>query len=148
MTIFQYPYEAYFNIVASNLTELGSYIIPQDGDLALGHLRVIHKNSDPFSYQMRLLVTQKEKGATLVASNWETFSNEVANQTSEFWMGDLTFTFPDYAFKGNDGVYIRIEISGYTRINNSKYLGVWCDWWQPIGLSNTGGARIALGVKR
>jgi len=154
VNILLYPEYSYFHVVSGQFTELGRFNIPEDGDLSLANLRVYHKNADPFSYQMRLLVTQKSKGATLVASNWETFSNDATEQTSEHWMGDLTFTFPDYAFKGNDPVHLRMEIAGYTRVGIMKWLGVAADWgfgadfYTSVGTAPSGGAMIALGVKR
>ncbi len=69
-------------------------------------------------------------------------------------MGYLTFTFPDYAFKGNDPVHLRMEIAGYTRIGIIKWLGVVADWgfgadfYTSVGTAPSGGAMIALGVKR
>ena len=147
MSIFVYPQDAYFNIINSNSTELGSYELPQRGDLSLAHLRVFHRNPNSFSYQMRLVLAGRTGGPTLAVSNWETFSNETTGQTGNFWLGDLTFTFEDYSLI-EDPVYIRLENTGYLRSGNNLYLGVWLDWMQPVGITNTGGARIALGVKR
>jgi hypothetical protein len=154
MNVLLYPEYAYLHVVSGQFTELGRFNIPEDGDLSLAHLRVYHKNSDPFSYKMRLIVTQKSKGATLVESDWETFSNETSEQSEENWLGDLTFTFPDYAFKGNDPVHLRMEIAGYTRVGTSQWLGVWADWafgadwYKSVGTAPSGGSMIALGVRR
>lgn len=154
MTILQYPKFGYFHVISSDSAELGRYELLADGDLALAHLRVYHKNANPYEYQLRLVVAQREGGPALAVSNWETFSNATTGQTEPSWMGDLTFTFPDYALKGSDPYYLRIETTGYTRSGDALYLSVWADWdfgdetIVPVGATRSGGARIALGVKR
>lgn len=154
MTILQYPEFGYFHIITGASTELGIYELPITGDLNLAHLRVFHKNSNPFSYQMRLVISQRNGGPALATSEWETFNNETTGQNAEYWLGDLTFTFKDYALKQNDSYYIKIETTGYTRISNTVYIGVWADWGfgdntiVPVGIADSGGARIALGVKQ
>jgi hypothetical protein len=154
MSIFQYPDLGYFNIVNSNSAELGSYQLTADGDLGIANLRVYNKKAGSFSYQLRLVISQRQEGPEIAASNWETFSNETIGQTGENWLGDLTFTFLDYALKGSDPYYIRIETTGYTRLGDDAYLGVWLDWgfgksWiAPVGVAASGGARIALGVNQ
>lgn len=154
MTILQYPEFGYFHILTGPSAELGIYNLAVNGDLALAHLRVLHINANPFDYQMRLVVAQRTGGPALVASNWETFSTATTGQTTDSWMGDLTFTFPDYAIKSLDDYYIRIETTGYARSGDAVYLGVWADWGfgddtiVPVGASGSGGARIALGVKQ
>lgn len=148
MNIELYPKNAYYMMVSSAITQLGSYQIASDGDLALAHVRVYHRNPDPYSYQIRLVCSSRVGGPVLVASNWETFSSETTGQTSEFWLGDITFTFADYPLKAMESYYFRLETSGYIRQDNDAYLGVWLDWMQPVGTSDTAGGRIALGVKR
>lgn len=154
MSIFQYPDLGYFNIVNLNSAELGVYELPSNGDLSIANLRVYHKKAGAFSYQMRLVISQRQEGPALATSNWETFDNLTIGQTGTHWLGDLTFTFPDYAIKGSDTYCIRLETSGYTRLGTDVYLGVWLDWgfgksWvAPVGVSDSGGARIAFGVKQ
>lgn len=154
MSIFQYPDLGYFNILTTENVELGIYEIPLNCDLSIANLRVYHRNADPFSYQLRLVLSQRKKGPALIASNWEEFSNQTIGQTGTNWLGDLTFTFPDYALRAGDDYCIRLESTGYTRSGNNRYLGVWLDWgfgksWiAPVGVASSGGARIALGVKQ
>lgn len=154
MTILQYPEFGYFHMISNASTELGSYQLLADGDLALAHLRVFHKNPDPYEYQIRLVIAQRTNGPELAASDWEIFSNATTGQETGFWMGDLTFTFQDYALKAGDPYFMRLEISGYTRILDDKYICVWSDWnfgdatIVPVGSVASNGARIALGVKR
>lgn len=153
MTILQYPKLGYFYMISHSLTELGSYTLTNSGDLALAHLRVFHKNPDPYEYQIRLVVSQRANGPQLAASDWEIFNNETTGQTTSNWLGDLTFIFKDYSLKNNDAYCIRMEILGYINADD-KYLCVWSDWnfgdstIVPVGASASSGARIAIGVKR
>lgn len=148
MSIFKYPYQAYFNILNEQITELGNYQLASDGELSLANLRVYHKKSGAFDYQMRLILSQEEGKAPIAYSNWEQFNNAAIGQTTADWMGDLTFTFEGYKLKSDFAYAVAIEVTGYTRNSNNSYLGVWLDWWYPVGVSNSAGARIALGVKR
>ena len=154
MSIFLYPEFAYFNIVNTSSTELGSYTVPEAGDISLAHLRILNRNANQFSYQMRLVLSRRVKGPIFAASNWETFSSDAIGQTSTFWMGDLTFTFEDYHLTANDTFLIRLETIDYSRSGNSIYMGAWLDWGfgapevVAIGTENSAGTRIALGVKR
>lgn len=148
MSILQYPKKGYFNIINSASAELGTYVIQNDGDLSLAHVRVYHKNPNQFNYQIRLVIAQREGGPALAVSNWEAFNNASIGQTDTHWLGDLTFTFEDYALKSSDSYAVRLESIGYTRTSNSIYMGVWMDWAYPVGIDNSGGARVALGVKR
>lgn len=154
MSIFQYPDLGYFTMLTTANVELGIYKFVQAGDLSIANLRVYHRNPNPFSYQLRLVLSQRKKGPALIASNWEEFSNETIGQNAAHWLGDLTFTFPDYSLRINDDYYIRLESTGYTRSGNTTYLGVWANWgfgksWIPsVGSADSGGARIALGVKQ
>jgi hypothetical protein len=148
MNIEQYPKEGYFIMVSSAKTELGNYDFVNDGDLSIANLRVYHRNPNPFSYQLRLVLSGNVLGEAVCASDWEVFSDTVINQTGEFWLGDLTFKFNDYPVNAQDSYFIRLETQNYTRLNDDRYLGVWVDWLQPVGVTNTGAARIALGVKR
>lgn len=148
MTIELYPKDAYFMMVNSSKTHLGAYSIPQSGDLSLAHGRLYHRNAGAYDFQLRLVVSRSVLGPALVASNWEQFNNDVTGQTSEFWLGDVTFTFPRYPLVAGTNYYFRLETNGYIRQDNDAYLGIWIDWMQPVGVANTGGARLALGVKQ
>ena len=154
MNIEQYPEYGYFIMINGPITQLGSYEIQSEGDLALCHLRVYHRNPSAFNYQMRLVCSSKVGGPALAASAWETFSNETTGQETEFWMGDLTFTFTDYKLFSGIPYYFRFETQNYIRQDNDAYLGVWMDWGfgksfiVPVGSTDTGGARLAIGVKR
>jgi hypothetical protein len=148
MTILQYPHQGYFTMINGSSTILGNYDLAADGDIELAHLRVYNKNSNQFSYQMRLVISQDEDKEIVAASDWETFSNEIIGQTSSDWLGDLTFTFDNYRLRQSIVYTIKLEIQNYSRSGDSRYMGVWLDWAYPIGTSNTGGARIALGVRR
>lgn len=154
MSILQYPELGYFHIASSDTLELGKYELSVSGDLALAHLRILNRNANTFNYQLRLVLSQRLSGPALAVSNWEIFNNEILGQDSEFWMGDLTFTFEDYSVKENDPYYLRLESTGYTRSGESVYMGVWADWGfgdetiVPVGVADSGGARVALGVKQ
>jgi len=154
MSIFNYPSVTYFNIANSSVNELGSYQVIEACDLELAHLRVYHKNADPFNYEMRLLVCQELDKEPVAVSNWETFSNETIGQDAANWLGDLTFTFPNYKLRPSIAYTIKLELTNYSRIGDSKYLSVWLDWgfgksWiAPVGADDSGGARIALGVRK
>ena len=148
MNIEQYPKEGYFMMISSSQTPLGSYDLVNSGDLSIAHVRIYHRNPNPFSYQLRLVLSAKALGPAVCSSDWETFSNESIGQIGEFWIGDLTFRFTDYPLNASDVYHIRLETQNYTRLNDDRYLGIWLDWLQPVGVTDTAGARIALGVKR
>lgn len=151
-TIEEYPKYSYFLVANGSSLELGSYEPASDGDLSIAQLRIFHKCLVSFDYNLRLVVSSRQFGPVLVASDWLEFSNETTGQTSSDWLGDIVFDFPSYKLSAGEIYYVRIEITGYSRPvrpnQNTAYLSVWTDWLQPIGLSNTAGARIALGVKR
>jgi hypothetical protein len=154
MSILNYPEFAYFNMANSSINELGNYQVIEACDLELAHLRVYHKNSNPFSYQMRLLVCQELDKEPVVVSDWETFSNETIGQDGANWLGDLTFTFPNYKLKPSIAYAIKLELTNYSRSGDSRYLSVWLDWgfgksWiAPVGADDSGGSKIALGVRK
>lgn len=148
MNIEQYPKRGYFIMLKTAITQLGSYELNEAGDIKLAHLRVYYRNSAAYNHQIRLVLSTNIGGFAVAASDWETLSNETTGQTTEFWMGDLTFTFEPYALKTSDQYYARLEITNYTRLDNERYMGVWVDWLEPVGSDNTAGARIALGVLR
>lgn len=148
MSIFKYPYQGYFNIINEPFTYLGNYQLQSKAELSLANLRVYHKKSGAFDYQMRLALLQEETKTPVAYSHWEQFNNQTIGQTTEDWMGDLTFIFDGYKMDKNIAYSMAFEITGYARDTNNSYLGIWLDWWFPVGQTNSGGARIALGVKR
>jgi len=147
-----YPKDSYYIVASGSATELGSYVLAADGALALAQLRVYHKCLTTFSYQMRIVVSSKEGDPVLVASDWVEFSNDTTGQTTNDWLGDITFDLPEYNLFAGETYFIRVETTGYTRptrpAQNTAYLAYWADWMQPVGVGNTGGARLAMGVKR
>jgi len=147
-----YPKNTYYLVASGAATELGSYELAADGALSLAQLRVYHKTLTTFSYQIRIVVSSKAGGPVLVASDWVEFSNETTGQTTSDWLGDITFDLPEYNLFAGETYFVRVETTGYTRptrpAQNTAYLAYWADWMQPVGLGNTGGARLALGVKR
>lgn len=148
----QYPKNQYYLIAKGSALELGSYELQADGDLALAQLRVYHKKAGPYSYQMRLVVSSRQAGPVIVASDYVTFSDTTTLQTTNDWLGDVCFEFPPYKLSATEIYFLRLELIGYSRPGrpnqNTAYLGVWSDWMQAVGLTDTAGARIALGVKR
>jgi hypothetical protein len=147
-----YPKNSYYLVVKGSALELGSYELPADGDLSLAQLRVYHKKTGSYSYQMRLVVSSRAGGPVIVASDWVTFSNGTTLQTTSDWLGDVCFDFPAYKLSATENYFVRMEVTGYARAprpnQNTAYLAVWADWMQPVGITDTAGARIALGVKR
>lgn len=148
MNIENYPSEGYFIMVSTAVTQLGSYDLAADGDIKLAHIRIYYKNANPYNHQIRLVLSTNFGGAAVAASNWETLSNETTGQSTEYWLVDLTFTFDAYPLKASDRYYARLEITNYTRDQNEVYMGIWVDWSEPVGIADTAGARIALGVLR
>jgi hypothetical protein len=108
-------------MVSSAKTELGNYDFVNDGDLSIANLRVYHRNPNPFSYQLRLVLSGNVLGEAVCVSDWEVFSDTVINQTGEFWLGDLTFKFNDYPVNAQDTYFIRLETQNYTRLNDDRY---------------------------
>jgi hypothetical protein len=97
---------------------------------------------------MQLVLAASAGGTALCSSTAVTFSDTEIGQATSNWMGDLTFDMPSYTVLAGESYYARLLITGYTRSGNDTYLGVWCDWLEPVGLTNTAGARIAFGVAR
>ncbi len=151
-TVIQHPQNAYFIIASGSSTELGSFDNTTWGDLSIAHLRIFHKKVGAYSYQMRLVVSSKQFGPALVASDYVEFSNATTLQVGNDWLGDVTFSFPEYRLVNGEEYFVRLETTGYTRparpLENTAYLGVWVDWFEPVGNTNAGGARIAFGVRR
>jgi hypothetical protein len=152
MSIEFYPKNSYFLLIENFKTKLGYYVNSNWGDLSIAHMRVFHKNTDPYEYNLRLVISPYEGGPTIHASDWFKFSNDVTGQQSSDWLGDIIFTFPEYPLINSSiipqGYFISMETEFYTPDGLNNYLGVWCDWMQPVGNTNTAGARIAIGVKR
>ena len=148
----EYPKNSYYLVLNGSALELGSYELQADGDLSLAQLRVYHKKAGSYSYQMRLVVSSRAGGPVIVGSDWVTFSNDTTLQATSDWLGDVCFDFPAYKLSATENYFIRLELTGYSRParpnQNTAYLAVWADWMQPVGIANTAGARIALGVKR
>ena len=152
MSVQQYPKNTFYIVVTGNPQLLGSYSLPADGDLVLSNIRVYNKRTGPYTYTLKLEVSATPYGQPLVSSDVITFSNSTTGQTTSDWLGDVTFTFPNYALKATEDYYFRLVTAGYTRIarplENTGYLAVNCDWLEPIGTSNVGGARMQIGVNK
>lgn len=150
-SVTEFPQNGYFLIADSTTLNLGGYELAETGDLKLGHLRVYNFKAPPFSYTMTLKVSTSVGGPALATSTAETFSDTAIGQMTSHFLTDLTFEFDgSYTLLAGEVYYFRLEITGYTRParpnENTSYLGVWCDWLGFVGLSNTAGARIAIGV--
>ena len=148
----QYPKNGYWIVASSSQTELGGYNVAADGDLSLVQFRIFNKAIVPYSYQMRMILSSREGGPILAATDWFEFSNATTGQAGTDWLGDVAFNFNSYHLTSGEVYYLRLETSGYTRLSrplqNNTYLAVWCDWMQSVSISNTAGARVALGVMR
>lgn len=144
MSVEQYPDTGYFLIMSTTALELGSFT-NISGDLRSAHLRVYHKYTGAYSYPMTLVVSSKTAGPALATSSVITFDNATTGQNTSDWFVDLYFDFDDYNMISSETYFFRLEASGYTR-TDSNYIGVWADWLEPVGTSNTGGARLVLGV--
>lgn len=152
MSIDFYPKNSYWLVANGSTLNLGSFTNAIWGDLALAQIRVFSKNPAPYSYQMRLVISATQTGTALSTSEYFTFDNAATGQVGNDWLGDVTFDMPPYALLDTETYFVRLEMTGYTRPNspnqNTQYLAVWCDWMQPIGNTNTGAARIPVGVNR
>lgn len=140
----EYPKYAFYNYLTGSSLELGAF--KDTGILGLFDIRVIHKNASAFSYQLRVVFSDREGGPELASTSWETFSNSTTGQTTSFWMGHLTFTPEYYQLNPNAYLYARLESTGYTYNSSTQYIAVWCDWFEPIGSRNSGAAKMAIGV--
>lgn len=149
MSIYQIPDTGYFLIANTSSLDLGSYQIPIDCDVKLAYLRVINVCTSSFSYGLKLVLSASVFGPELASAEL-TLDSTTTGQTSGAALWDLTFDFTPYNLKATETYFARLELTGYTRaaIPNemSVYLGVWCDWYAPVGASNTGGARIVWGA--
>mgnify|MGYP007100102496 CR=1 FL=1 len=142
----EYPMYAYYNYLTGSSLELGSF--KDSGILGLFNIRVIHKNASPYSYQLRVVFSDREGGPELASTDWETFSNSSTGQSASFWMGHLTFTPQYYQLNPDIYTYARLESTGYTYAAGTTYLATWCDWLEPIGAVNSGAAKMVVGVYR
>jgi hypothetical protein len=151
-SVSQYPSKAYFIICNTDSTELGSFDNTTWGDLSFCQIRVYHKQSAPYSHNMNLVISSKAGGPALATSTTQEFSNSTTGQATGFWLGNLVFSFTDYKLVDGEEYFLRLEVDGYSRAarpnQDDSYLGVWCDWYEPVGTTNTAGARAAFGVKR
>lgn len=140
----QYPQDGYYLVANGSSLEIGSYIIG-DGDLKTAHIRVYNKNASTFSYGLKLQISSREGGPVLAESEVITYADTDYSATHQ--LVDFTFNFTEsYDLIAGETYFVRLAITGYTRDDDNIYLGVWCDWLEPIGTANTGGARIAFGV--
>lgn len=145
MSVLQYPKTQYYIVLNTATQELGNFT-GASGDLNLANIRVFNVKTGAYSYQLRLVFHYGQTGTEFFSTDWETFSNTVTGQTTAYWMGDLCFDVGNVRLNSAVKTYVRLETSGYTRNNNDTYLGVWCDWMEPIGNTSTGAARMTLGV--
>jgi hypothetical protein len=127
--------------------QLGSYEIADvAGEINFALIRIYHKNASPYSYTMKLIFSATQNGHALCESSVETFSNATTGQTTADWLGDVCFSFNPYTLRSEETYFVRLVLTGYTRNQDTLYLGVLSDWLSPIGTGNTAGARMALGV--
>lgn len=150
MSVVQYPKLAYYLVAETSTVLLGSYEIPRDGDLQHAQIRVFHKKTGAYSYAMKLVLSASANGPALVESETVTFSDETTGQTTSDWLGEVFFTFPEYALVATETYFVRLVATGYARAarpnENTGYLAVGCDWLDPIGTDDTGGARMPIGA--
>lgn len=142
----QYPQDAYYLVLDVAALQLGSYVT-NGGDLTSANLRFYHKKSGSFSYSLTLVGSASLSGPALFSSDVITFSDTAIGQTTDDFLCDVTFDFGGYNLLDGETYYFRLEHTGYTRSGDSSYLSVNCDWLEPIGTGNTGGARMPMGVK-
>lgn len=152
MSILQYPKIQYHLVANDTVTNLGSIDLPADGNLRTMTIRVHNRKVGAYTYLMKLRIATREGGYVLAESDQEIFSDSVTGQLTSDWLGNLTFTFNHYPISAALPVHVSLEMSGYARPatpnQDTEYLGVWCDWLEPIGNSNTAAARMILGVER
>lgn len=143
----QYPDTGYFLIADTSTTQLGSYT-GLSGTLKTAHLRVYNRNSSAFTYTLKLEISTSATGPTLASSDVLAFDDVSLGQTSGHWLFDLTFSFDGYDLLSTETYYVRLITTGYARVANDTYLGVWCDWLEPVNAANSAAARIAFGVEQ
>lgn len=143
----QYPQLGFFRVMDFTTAELGSYVLAESGDLKLAEMRVFSRATTlPFSYDLRLIVSSSAGGPELTSSDVVTFSDTVIGQTTADWLGEITFDFDGYSLLAGESYYFRMEAIGYVRNGDADYLSFSCDWLEPLGVTDTGGAKIAIGV--
>jgi len=145
MSTLQYPKNQYFLISDGGSTNLGSFT-SLEGWLKLFQLRILNKNASPYSYQLRIVFSASEGGAAIASTEWETFSNSETGQVGACWLGDVCFDVEEYRLNPDVELYARLETTGYTLNGTTVYLGVWCDWIEPIGSNNSAAARMTMGT--
>lgn len=152
MSVQQYPQDSFYMVITGNPQSLGSYTVPADGDLITSLLRIYNKRTGAYSYTLKLEVSSTKDGVALASSDIVTFSNATTGQTTSDWLGEVQFTFSGYALKAGETYFYRLVTAGYTRLGrpleNNGYLAVNCDWLEPIGNSNTAGARMQIGANQ
>ena len=147
MSILQYPKFQYFIFADSANTNIGKFK-SAIGLLGLFCLRVLHKNASAYSYQMRIVFSATEGGTALHTTDWFTFDNASTGQNASVWMGNLYFDVNQYRLNSAAYLHARVETTGYTPIASTVYLAYQCDWYEPIGNTDSAGARMTLGVYR
>lgn len=145
MSILQYPKQQYFLFAETSTLNLGSFK-DVTGDLGLFQLRVLNKNASAYSYQMRIVFSSIQGGTALKSTDWYTFSNTTTGQVGTVWLGDVIFDVNRYRLNSAVYLFARLELTGYTRDAMTTYLAVYCDWYEPIGDTNTAAARMSMGV--
>lgn len=145
MSILQYPKQQYFLFAETSSLNLGKFK-DVTGALGLFQLRVLNKNSAAYSYQMRVVFSAEQGGTALHATDWYTFSNATTGQVAPVWLGDVIFDVDRYRLNSTVYLFARLELTGYTRNAMTTYLAVYCDWYEPIGDTNTAAARMSMGV--
>lgn len=145
----QHPKRAYYLIAENGALELGTYEIPVSGEIETCHFRILNRKTGSYSYTLQLTLHASQSGAVLASSEVATITETITGQTTDTWLGDVTLSFPTtYSLVSGDTFFIKLVIGGYTRTANTTYLGVWCDWLEPLGVANTAGARLAIGLLR
>lgn len=142
----QYPQNIYMLVAETSPLELGSYVLAESGDIQNAEIRIYNQKTGAYSYALTLIISSSEGGPALATSTAVTFDNTETGQATSYWLGAVCFTFTDYTLLAGQRYYFRLSYTGYTRSGDTTYMGVLCDWIEPIGLINTGGARIAIEV--
>jgi hypothetical protein len=137
-------------VADSSLTLLGSYEIPDNGDLSFATLRLYIKNPSAYSHAATLKIASSLGGSFIAQSDVVTLSNATTGQTTTDWLGEVVFSFDNYELKATETYYFYLSLGSYARparpIENTQYIAIGCDWLEPVGTADSGGARIAMGV--
>lgn len=141
--ITQFPKRQYFILATSSSTELGGFTLPSDGDLSQVATKIFHKTNTTFSYTLTLQIAATVGGTALASSDAITFSTATASQSAgTCWFGNVNFTFDEYKLFSGETYYARLVTTGYTRTGQDIYLGINCDWLDPVNGNNSAAARI------